>query len=110
MQDQIKELKQLCPDIMACNEGEITYYLLRNLSLPQGCSPSTVDALLCPAERDGYPSRLFFATQITSKSSRNWNSQNVRILDRNWFAFSWKLNIAGQRLAELVANHLRALQ
>jgi len=111
MQEQIDEMKAICPELFVCEEGKVTYYLLKNLKLPEGCAPAVVDALLRPVSGgDGYPSRLFFSAQIKGKTERNWNGLNVRILDRNWFAYSWRLNSEGQRLAQILANHLRALQ
>jgi len=106
---EVEELKAICPEVMTSTEGGVTYYLLKGLVLPEGCTPPNVDALLCPSPRDGYPSRLFFAQMISSRKAQNWNSQNVRILDRNWFAYSWRLDAPGQRLAQMLANHMRAL-
>ena len=108
-EDQVAELKLLCPNIQHCDEAGRIYLLLPRLSLPEGCSPSTSDALLCPTERDGYPSRLFFAERIKSRTELNWNASGVRILERNWQAYSWKVN-PGMRLAQMVAAHLRALR
>lgn len=109
METQIDELKQICPTVAMCEEAGLKYIFLSGLVLPEGCTPGVVDALLCISPRDGYPSRLFFAQQIKSKKSQNWNGTNVSILDKNWFAYSWKLTIADQRPAEILANHLRAL-
>lgn len=61
-------------------EVEVTYFLIRDLELPAGCIPATVDSLLCPTLRDGYQSRLFFAAQVSGGPARNWNATGVRIL------------------------------
>ena len=90
--DQVAEFKLLCPDVQQCDEAGRTYLLLSGLTLPEGCSPSNLDAPLCPTERDGYPSRLFFADRIKSLTELNWNASGVRILEKNWHAFSWKVN------------------
>lgn len=107
--DQIEELKALADGVSAGEEGGFAYLLLPSLQLPTGCSPEKIDALLCPMPRDGYPSRLFFASQITSSEQRNWNATGVRILKRNWYAFSWTVPI-GLRLAQLVGAHLKGLR
>ena len=108
-EDQIAELKEFCPEIKLASEGSIEYLLMPALTLPEGCTPPTVDALLCPAARDGYPSRLYFAQQIVTKTPRNWNGQNVRILERNWFAYSWKIR-PGLRLAQTLLAHMEAIR
>jgi hypothetical protein len=107
--EQIEELRLVHSDLEMAEEGGVTYLLLKNLQLPGGCSPSTSDALLCPTARDGYESRLFFATQIQSGKSVNWNGQ-VRILDRNWFIYSWRLNSGPLRLAQILSMHLLAFR
>lgn len=109
-QDELDELKHLYGDIQRADEGGSPYFLVTGLPLPEGCTPRRVDALLCPAPRDGYPSRLFFAERPSSRSSPNWNGQ-VRILERNWFAFSWKINASEPlRLAQVIQAHLRGLR
>ncbi|MBS0207113.1 MAG: hypothetical protein JSS49_29915 [Planctomycetes bacterium] len=106
--DEVAELKLLCPDVCQVAEGGCTFLLLPGLHLPEGCKPAQTDALLCPTARDGYNSRLFFAEKVASKTDRNWNATGVRIAERNWHAYSWKTN-ASLRLAQMVAAHLRAL-
>jgi len=108
-EDQVTELKQLCPNVQQCEEGACTYLLLPGLNLPEGCNPSRVDALLCPTPRDGYASRLFFAQQVQHRANLNWNANRVRILERNWDAFSWKV-AAEPRLLNMVAAQMRAFQ
>lgn len=108
-QDQVSELRLLCPNLRQADEAGRTYIFLPGLSLPEGCDPAVCDALLCPSERDGYPSRLFFAERIKSRAELNWNSTGVRILETNWQAYSWKVN-PDMRLAQMVAAHVRALR
>ena len=109
--DQVAELKAFAPGVASCEERGVTYFLLPNLQLPAGCVPPTVDALLCPTPRDGYESRLFFSQEITTGArAQNWHVKNERIFDRSWFAFSWKTNQAGLRLAQMVTEHLCALK
>lgn len=107
--DQIEELKRLFGNVRAAEEGGTTYFLIPALALPASCTPSNVDALLCPTTRDGYHSRLFFAERIQSPIPRNWNANGVRIIERNWYAFSWKVP-ENLRLAQIIGVHLRGLR
>jgi hypothetical protein len=109
--DQIEELKSAYPAVFSAEEAGIVYFLIPNLPLPGGTSPVAVDVLLCPtADRHGYPSRLFFAQQVQSPKPLNWNTNGVRILERSWYAYSWKINMQGLRLMQILALHLKALQ
>lgn len=108
--NEVEELKQLSPNVMRCEEGGVSYFLLPQLELPENCSPLQTDALLCPSPRDGYTCRLFFSSVIQAKKALNWNAQSVRILERNWHAFSWKINANNLRLMQMVAIHLGALR
>ena len=105
---EIDELKQIAPSLSISEEGGLTYILIGNLKLPNGCKPTVVNALLCPSLRDGYQSRLFFSERITSNIARNWNG-NLRVLEENWYAISWKTP-SGLRLAEMLLVHLEALR
>jgi hypothetical protein len=107
--DQIEELKTLADGVSVGEEGGFAYLLLPSLQLPAGCSPGKVNALLCPMSRDGYPSRLFFASRVTTAEQRNWNANGIRILERIWYTFSWTVP-TGLRLAQLVAAHLKGLR
>lgn len=105
-QEQIEALKGYCSKISALPEGGVTYLYLAGLRLPQGCQPDTCDALLCPAARDGYPSRLFFSQQITPPYPRNWNISNLRIGEKNWWGFSWRVDLQNPTLQEMLVSHL----
>lgn len=109
-QDQIDELKGMYSGLGLIEEAGVQYILIPNLVLPKGCTPATVDALLCPTSRDGYSSRLFFAQQVAGPKPLNWNANGVRIGDRNWHAFSYRIGASAQRLAQLVSSHITALQ
>ena len=107
-QDQIEELKRIAPNLSTAEEGGIPYILIQQLELPTGCQPAVVDVLLCPRPRDGYESRLFFPQIISGTPSRNWNGQ-LRALERNWYAMSWRVP-GSLRLAETLLIHLKALR
>jgi hypothetical protein len=108
LEDQVAELRRLCPSLLCAPEGERALYLLPQLHLPDGCAPAIVDALLCPFERDGYAFRVFFAEKIATPISLNWNFNGNMILDRKWFGFSWK--VPGElRLIQMVSSILGAM-
>ena len=106
-QEQIDELKRYCSIVSALTEGNDTFLYLEQLRLPQGCEPAACDALLRPFQgADGYPSQLYFSVQITSPYTRNWNVINARICEKNWFAFSWKVNPVSPTLVKILVAHL----
>jgi hypothetical protein len=108
-EDQLTELKQFFGEIQTAKEGGITYVFLPGARLPSGCVPQRMDLLLCPMPRDGYESRLYFASHVQStKSNLNWNG-NTRVLERNWVAYSWKIQ-GGLRLLQMVQAHMQALR
>ena len=106
---ELRELDPLSGGAKEYVEFGLSYILLPALRLPNGCSPVAVDALLCLSQRDGYPTRLFFAQPVASKNGLNWNAQNVAILQRTWFAYSWNY-VASGRPIEVLAQHLKALR
>lgn len=108
-EEHVDELRSLCPDAKAVVEAGLDYVLLPALKLPEGCNPGAVDCLLSLGARDGYNNRLLFAQVVGSRQARNWNGQNIRILERNWFAYSWRVP-AGLRPIEILIAHLQALR
>lgn len=107
--DQIEELKEICPGTQQYEEGSISYFFLPKLRTPDGCSPEEVDALLCPTAHHGYTSRLFFAQCISSPQQRNWSTE-ARIMERMWHAISWNIPETNLRLAQILALQLRAFR
>jgi hypothetical protein len=104
--EQLEELRSYCFKLCTLLEGGVTFLYLEGLRLPKGCEPQVCCALLCPVARDGYPSRLYFSEQIKSPFARNWNVTNARIGERNWFAFSWRVELAGPTLVQILLAHL----
>lgn len=107
--DQVQELLRLYPGTASAAEGGTTYYLIPDLRLPAGCAPPTVDALLCPVERDGYQSRLYYSAQVANGPQQNWHVNAHRYLERSWYAFSWRTR-SGLRLVQMVLAHLDGLR
>lgn len=109
-EEQIKELKYSFPnnEIKKCDEAGVDYLLIPAVTLPEGCTPATVDLLFCPTTRDGYASRLFFSERVLCKQSLNWNA-TVVILGKTWYAYSWRID-GNQSLLKSIFSHLRALR
>ena len=105
-QEQIEELKRYCSKVSLLTEGVMAFPYLEGLRLPAGCTPAVCDGLLCPSPKDGYPSRLYFSAQINGQYTRNWNVSGARIGEKNWWAFSWKVDLSAPTLAQLLTAHL----
>jgi hypothetical protein len=105
-QEQIDELKRYCTKLSALTEGGTFFFHMEELRLPAGCTPATCDALLCPTAKDGYPSRLYFSALIVAPYPKNWNVSGARIGEKNWWAFSWRVDLASPSLSQLLIAHL----
>jgi len=108
--EDLRALAAAYPGASVCTEGSKPYILIPKMKLPAGCKPECVDALLCPHGRDGYPSRLFFSGIVTGPTAPNWNAQSIRILERNWFGYSWKNVPATLTPVQMILSHLRGLR
>jgi hypothetical protein len=104
--EQIEELKRYCLKLSSFSEAGTILFYMEKLRLPSGCTPDICDALLCPTTRRGYPSILYFSSQIQSAYTRNWNVLNERIGEKNWFAFSWRVDSPSSTLQQLLIAHL----
>jgi len=107
--EELETLKLVSPEVMSAEEAGAELFMLPQFQLPPGCKPDQVDLLLCPTSRDGYPSRLYFAQQVTSPTPRNWNGQWF-VLERHWHAFSWKVTAENLTLVQILQEHLEALK
>lgn len=108
--DQRAELEAECEAVGSCIVGNTEFHLLTGLRIA-GCTPPKVDAMLCMGERDGYPTRLFFAERVAPAKpyALNWKAQTERILERNWHVFSWKVP-QGLSPIETLHEHLKPLR
>jgi hypothetical protein len=109
--EQVEAMKAHCAGVASCSQGTIEYLLVAGLRLPN-CKPDVVDALLCFGDRgEGYPTRLYFTERVAPARaiSLNWNANGVRILERNWYAFSWKVPL-GLSPEETLLEHMKPLR
>lgn len=107
IEDQFADLLKYYPQAKRASEGGVQYIFISDIELPSGCSPEKVDVLLNPIPQGAYKSRLYYSEKISGIPAKNWNS-TVRVLDRNWDAYSWRSE-AGMSLLQMVRYHLYTL-
>lgn len=106
-EEELEQLKKYCAGVSRHLEAQVEYFHLKGLRLPKGCTPEVVDAIFCPTPRDGYESRLGFEQKIATTHPRNWTE--IRILDRNWAAFSWRYPFNGLTPLQKLLGHFEGL-
>lgn len=108
MEQELDELRKISPEAAIYSEGGKDYVLMPYVRVPDPSSALVTDLLFCPTEREGYPSRLFFAQQVPSKTARPWTS--FRIIGREWWAYSWRVEAGTNSLLQLIGIHMGALR
>ncbi|MCF8534115.1 MAG: hypothetical protein K9G48_13995 [Reyranella sp.] len=89
-------------------EGERRYIYMQGLHFLVGDKAVEMDALLAINwPNPTYPTRLFFPEPLGH--GLNWH-ESAFILGKSWITWSWTGVQAGQTPAEILANHLVALQ
>lgn len=106
--DHLAELAAVYSDVIPFSEGDCSGFQIRNVLPPLPCPQEPFDVILVPGQFEGYPSRLYFSRQPTGPIQKNWNG-NRRFLERQWHAYSWKIDDGSPNLAMLVQQHLRGL-
>lgn len=104
---QFADVKGAYPDVEFWEENGLPYVFFPELRFMSGGKQRKMRALLCPAGRDGYATRLFLEEQIPNRV-QNWNP--FTILNRSWWACSWANVPASLPWLQILANHLRPLQ
>ena len=104
--DELVELQAICPGASEMTEAGMKYHFLPKLNVP---GVGELDGLLRAqqASSDGYTTRLLLSKPVPGKG-QNWTEH--RILDRTWHTCSYNNVPATDRLAQILANHLRALR
>ena len=106
-EEDLKEIRELCPGAEFMTEGGVAYIFLPGLKIPVGDTETLIrDGLLCLQSHSNYPTRLFLSEPIPGKGA-NWKVH--RILERTWHTWSWK-DVVPDRPAVVLAQHLRAFQ
>lgn len=108
--EQIEYLKSRWSGVQSVVEGNITYYLVPDVELPDGCTPARANVLICPVDHLGYPCRVFFSQRIECKTAKpNWNHSPHAIADKAWHAFSWQIGKGPYTLHQILAGFLKGL-
>lgn len=107
---EISGLKDICKEVLYAEEQDRPFFILKDMKMPPGADPQVVDALLCPVEWNGYPSRLLFSQKVALPNfdNQNWNVNGERILENIWYGFSWKHGSENLSLIRMVIAHLNA--
>lgn len=103
---ELARLRRLCPEAEQWDEQGGSLVYLPGLRVESAGAIRTVDVLLCPRERDGYQTRLFFSEQLPV--SRNWSPYTL--MARTWYACSWQGVPADQPWLDILASHLEAVK
>ena len=104
-EDEMEDLRRICPGATEMTEAGTQYVLLPSMKHPT--AGGNIDALLCPQQHGGYTTRLFLSEKIPQKGN-NWSTHTI--LSRAWHTWSWNNVPADQRLAEILAQHMRAFR
>lgn len=99
-------LKAIHENSRLLQEGGQPVVLLEGFSFRTGDRTETMDVLLYPREHSGYPTRLFFARQISGKGA-NWGQHHV--VGQSWWALSWNYVQASTPWPAMLCAHLRAV-
>ena len=104
--EKFRGVKHAYPDAELWQEGQQPVPYIAELSIRTRTGNVVRDALLWPAPRDGYESRLFLSEAISAPDAKNWNA--FSIAGRQWFACSWRGVSANLPWLEMLLAHLRA--
>jgi hypothetical protein len=88
-EEEARELAGRFPGVEQAQEANVTYFRIPNVTLPDGCSPSSTTLLLRPSPVGDYVYRLYFAEKVKPPKDKNWNASD-HILGQTWNAFSWQ--------------------
>ncbi|KFG90842.1 hypothetical protein BV98_001373 [Sphingobium herbicidovorans NBRC 16415] len=105
-QVQLTRLRMLCPGAELWDGLGTPLVFLPGLRVESSGTVHTVDALLSPASREGYETRLYFSRQLPK--ALNWSS--YALMARSWFAFSWQGIKASQPWLDILGSHLEAVK
>jgi hypothetical protein len=104
---EFAKIKMLHGDAVLHQEGGKPVVLLGKFSFLSGGQSHTMDVLLIPSAHSGYDSRLFFERK-TASAKAGWTS--CRVLERDWWAVSWKDVKPPLPWTSMLCEHLRAVE
>jgi len=99
---EVARLRALCAGAeLWMDPGPLVY--LPGLNVESGGRLHTVDAILSPQDRDGYPNKLYVSIQLPV--ARNWSTYQIKT--KAWRSFSWR-GVTGETWMDILAGHLEA--
>jgi hypothetical protein len=103
---EFANLKGLHADAVLYQEGGKPVVLLPAFSFVAGGKGETMDLLLHPSAHSGYVTRLFFERKIGGRGA-SWTQH--RLLERMWWAPSWKDVQPARPWTSMLCQHLTAV-
>lgn len=103
---EYRKLKALHDSTAMLKEGGNPVVLLPKFSFRSAGAELVMDLLLVPFQHSGYITRLFFERQVAGKG-QNWTQH--RIIERQWWAPSWKDVKPTLPWPAMLCAHLRAV-
>jgi hypothetical protein len=103
---EFEKLKAMHGDALLLKEGGVPLALLHQFNFRAAGADQKMDLLLYPARQGSYATRLFFERRIAGVGA-HWTRH--RILDRDWWAPSWKDVEPTLPWTAMLCAHLRAV-
>jgi hypothetical protein len=103
---EFRKLREICSAAALHSEGGKAVVLLPSFSFIAAGKDEKMDLLLHPSEHSGYITRLFFERPIVGRG-KNWTEH--RLLERNWWAPSYRDVAPSLPWPAMLCAHLRAL-
>lgn len=103
---EFEKLKAMHTAAVLLREGGVPVALLPAFAFRAAGRDESMDLLLYPALHGSYATRLFFERQIAGRGA-NWGQH--RLVERNWWAPSWKDVEARLPWTAMLCAHLRAV-
>lgn len=105
--DQLEELRAVCQEPKSLTDGPLQLIHIKHLQVTVGEAQFIVpEALLCLSTHEGYPTRLFLSER--PPKALNWSV--ITVLGRTWHKWSWQGVASNQRLAQILAQLLKAFR
>ena len=101
----LDSLRPLSKDPQILTENGCEFVFLPELKVSGGTTVHIRDALLCPREMHGYPTRLFLSEPIPGRG-QNWGQ--FMFFARAWHSPSWRGVEATLSLPQMLVAHLAA--
>ena len=105
--NEYEKLRWLHKSAKLIREGDNPVVLLPQFAFRSDKHDVRMDLLLHPAAHSGYPTRLFFERKLKEWVG-NWSQHYV--VDRQWWARSWKDIGTDMEWPSMLCAHLRAVE